>query len=149
MTDQKLRTLIAQAVRLDRGIAQAQDKLKHLKAQIATEADSRAEEATKTEGGGSSITFEGAGGCIARVTTAGRTLKAAVKPSDKKFEQIKAAAAGFFTRLFETEIVHKPTADFRKLAGELLGASAGKLIKLCEQKGKTTVSFETKERAEG
>ena len=148
MTEQKLRALVAQAVRLDRGIHQAQEKLKGFKAQIAAEAETRADEAVATEGGGTSITFEGIGGCIARVTTAGPTLKSAVKPTDKKFDKIKEAACGFFTRLFETEVVYKPVAEFRDRATELLGRGAGTLIKLCETPGKTMVSFETKNTEE-
>lgn len=145
MTDQKLRSLIAQAVRLDRGIVQAQEKLKTLKAQLAAEAETRPELAVATEGGGTSITFEGTGGCIARVTTTSAALKSAFKSDDKKFPKIKEAAAGFFTRLFETEVVHKPVGGFRDAAAELLGKEAAKLIRLCENPGKTTVSFETKD----
>lgn len=145
MTDQKLRLLIAQAIRLDRGIHQAQDKLKALKAQIAAEAETRPELATPTEGGGTSITFEGAGGDIARVTEAARSLKSAIKPDDKKFPQIKSAAGKYWARLFTAETVHVPVENFRKVAAELLGTiEARPLIKLCENAGKTTVSFETK-----
>ncbi len=148
MTDQKLRSLIAQAVRVDRGISQAQDKLKGLKDQIAAEAETRPELAVATDGGGTSITFEGSGGCIARVTQAGATLKSTIKPTDKKFDQIKESAGPDFMRLFETEIVHKPVEGFRDRAAELLGTlKARPLIKLCTNPGRTTVSFETKEKA--
>ncbi len=146
MTDQKLRLLIGQAVRLDRAIARLQDKLKMLKAQITAEADTRADEAVPTDGGGTSITFEGSGGCIARVTESGRPLKAALKADDKNFSKIKEACGAFFTRLFLPEIVHKPVEKFREQARELLGETEGrKLIRLCEGKGKTSVAFETKD----
>lgn len=146
MTDQKLRLLIGEAVRLDRAIARLQDKLKAIKGQIATEAETRGDEAEPTEGGGTSITLEGTGGCIARVTETGRALKALIKPEDKAFPKIKEAAGGSFSRLFTPEVVHKPVDKFREQARELLGEVPGnKLIRLCENPGKTTVSFETKE----
>lgn len=147
MTASKLSALVTAAVQLDRQIEQLQAQLKALKDQIATEADTRPDEAIPTEGGGTSITFEGDNGCVARVTVTASTLKSAIKPSDKKFEKVKEAARGFFTRLFETEVVHKPVANFREQAAELLGKEAAKLVKLCENPGKTTVSFETKELA--
>jgi cell division septum initiation protein DivIVA len=146
MTNDKLKILVSEAVRLDRQIAQLQEQLDAKKSALATEAETRADEASPTEGGGLSITFEGADGCVARVTTAGPTLKSAVKPTDKKLDKIKTAAKGLFARLFETEVVYKPVQNFREQAKELLGASdARALVKLIESKGKTTVSFETKE----
>ena len=148
MTDSKLKLLVAQAVRLDRAISRLQEKLKLLKSQIAAEAETREDEQVKTEGGGTSITFEGAGGCIARVTASGRALKAALKADDKNFAKIKAACGQWFARLFTPEVVHVPVENFRKQAVELLGAAEAKqLIKLCENAGKTSVSFETKEPA--
>jgi hypothetical protein len=147
MTNDKLKLLVTEAVRLDRQIAQLQEQLDARKAQLATEAETRSDEATPTDGGGLSITFEGVDGCVARITTAGPTLKASVKPTDKKIEKIKAAAKGLFPRLFETEVVYKPVASFRDQAKELLGKDAGALVKLLESKGKTTVSFETKDAA--
>jgi hypothetical protein len=145
MTDQKLRTLITTAVILDRHIAQEDARLKELKAQIAAEAETRKEEATKTDGGGRSISFEGSDGCIARVTTAGPTLLAGLPPGHKKFSKIKAAASSLFPRLFHSVTVFVPVENFRDQARTLLGVQAAPLIKLCETAGKTTVSFETKE----
>lgn len=148
MTNDKLKVLVSEAVALDRKIAQLQELLDTKKAQLTAEAETRADEATGTDGGGLSISFEGVDGCVARVTTAGPTLKSALKPTDKKIGKIKAAANGLFARLFETEVVYKPVAGFRDQAKELLGKDAGALVKLIESKGKTTVSFETKDSAE-
>jgi len=145
MTDSKLRTLVTSAVKLDRTIAQLSEELKALKKQIADEAKTRSDEAVRTDGGGTSISFEGDDGCVARVTTAGGTLKSSLKPDDKKLPKIKEAARGFFARLFDVETVYKPVANIRDQAAELLGKDAGKLVRLCESDGKTTVSFETKE----
>jgi hypothetical protein len=145
MTDHKLRTLVTAAVKLDRSIALLEEELKSIKKEIAAEAKTRRDEAASTDGGGTSIVFEGDDGCVARVTTAGATLKSSLKPDDKKLPKIKEAARGFFARLFDVETVYKPVANFREQAAELLGKDANKLVRLCESDGKTTVSFETKE----
>lgn len=149
MTPEKLKALVTRAVSLDRSIAQDQEELKGLKDQLATEAASRAEDATATEGGGASLSFEGLDGAIARVTTAGATLKSSVKAEGRDIEKVKESAGRHFTRLFETVLAYKPIAAFREEAVSLLGAKDGaKLIKLCTNPGKTTVSFETKDASE-
>jgi hypothetical protein len=149
MTNEKLRNLVTAAVSLDREIADKTDQLKLLKEQITAEAETRAEEATPTEGGGTSLIFEGADGCVARVTTTAASLKGAIKQDDKKLDKIKEAARAFFSRLFIPEVVLKPVTNFRDKAVNYLGPKdAAKLIKLCESAGRTSVSFETKEAAE-
>lgn len=149
MTNEKLRNLVTTAVALDRDIAEKTTLLKELKEQIANEAESRAEDATPTDGGGTSLIFEGADGCIARVTTSAATLKSAIKQDDKKVEKIKDAARAFFNRLFTPEVVLKPVTDFRDQAVAYLGPKdAAKLIKLCENPGRTSVAFETKDGGE-
>lgn len=148
MTTEKLKALVTRAVELDRQIAQDQEELKRLKEQLATEAESRAEEATATDGGGTSLVFEGVDGAVARVTTAGATLKSTIKAEGRDIEKVKAAADRFFPKLFETVLAFKPVASFREEAVALLGPKDGaKLIKLCTNPGKTTVSFETKDAA--
>lgn len=148
MTDTKLKALVAEAVELDRNIREGAERLKDLKEQLAVEAESRAEHATATDGGGTSIEFAGDDGCIARVTTAGATLKSSVKAEGRDIEKVKAASDRHFTRLFETVIAYKPIEGFRDEAVSLLGTKDGaKLIKLMTNPGKTTVSFETKEAA--
>mgnify|MGYP000849093732 CR=1 FL=1 len=148
MTDQKLSQLVAEAVELDRNISEGQERLKEIKALLAQEAESRAEDATPTEGGGSSVEFTGSDGCIARVTTAGATLKASIKGEGRDIEKVRAAADRHFPRLFETVLAYKPVANFREEAAALLGAKdAAKLVKLCTSPGKVTVSFETKDAA--
>lgn len=149
MTDQKIRSLVTEAVCLDREIAEKQARLKEIKEHLTIEADTRADEATPTDGGGASLVFEGADGCIARVTTAGATLKSSIKGEGKDIEKVKAAADRHFGRLFAPVLAYKPVENFRDEALALLGATDGrKLIKLCTNPGKTSVSFETKEAAE-
>lgn len=149
MTDQKLINLVTEAVCLDREIAEKSERLKQLKVQLAAEADSRSESATSTDGGGTSITFEGGDGCVARVTTAGATLKSTIKAEGRDIEKVRTASGRCFGRLFETVLAYKPAPDFREQAVALLGAKDGaKLVKLCTNPGKTTVSFETKDAAQ-
>ncbi|MBL9187894.1 MAG: hypothetical protein JNK23_10470 [Opitutaceae bacterium] len=148
MNDQKLATLVAEAVELDRNITEGQERLKEIKAQLAQEAESRAEDATPTEGGGTSIEFAGRDGCIARVTTAGATLKSTIKGEGRDIEKVRAAADRHFGKLFLPVLAYKPAENFREEAAALLGAKdAAKLVKLCTNPGKVTVSFETKEAA--
>lgn len=148
MNDQKLATLVAEAVELDRNIAEGQERLKAIKSLLAQEAESRQEEATPTEGGGTSIEFAGRDGCIARVTTAGATLKATIKGEGRDIEKVREAAGREFGRLFAPVLAYKPVDNFRDEAAALLGTKeAAKLVKLCTTAGKVTVSFETKEAA--
>jgi hypothetical protein len=146
MNDNKLRQLITEAVALDRQISLDADRLKEIKALLATEAESRPELAASTEGGGVSTTLEGLDGCVCRVTTAGRTLKSTIKAEGKDIEKVRAASGNVFAKLFAPVLAYKPVENFRDEASALLGTAFGnKLVKLCENPGKLTVSFETKE----
>ena len=146
MTESKIQKLVTEAVALDREIHEKTEHLKLLKSQLADEAASRQEDATPTEGGGTSLVLDGCDGCIARITTAGASLKSSIKAEGRDIEKIKAVADRHFTRLFETVIGYRPVAGFRDEAVSLLGTKeAGKLLKLVTTPGKTTVSFETKE----
>lgn len=148
MNDSKLKALVAEAVALDREATKIDAKLKVIKALLTTEAKLRSEDATKTDGGGTSITLEGLDGCIARITKAGRTLRASIKDSDEDLNKIIKACNGYFVRLFEQTKTFVPVVDFREQAEDSLGKeAAAKLVKLVTNPGKTTVSFETKEVA--
>lgn len=59
MTENKIRALVTEAVRPDREIAEKQARLKEIKESLTIEADTRADEATETEGGGTSPVSEG------------------------------------------------------------------------------------------
>lgn len=148
MTETKIRNLVTEAVALDREIHEKTERLKLLKSQLADEASSRQEDATPTEGGGTSLVLDGADGCIARITTAGASLKSSIKAEGRDIEKIKDVADRHFSKLFETVLGYRPVAGFRDEAVSLLGTKeAGKLLKLVTTPGKTTVSFETKEAA--
>jgi hypothetical protein len=80
------------------------------------------------------------------VTKAAPGLKASINSAHEDFDEICALAPGLdFTTLFIREINWALCSDFRENARKILPEdSAKKLIKLCENPGKMSVSFETK-----
>jgi hypothetical protein len=146
MNDSKLKLLVTEAVELDRAIAADLEILKELKSQLSAEAKARKSEATKTDGGGTSISFEGLDGCVCRVTKAAPGLKSSINSEQENFDEICALANGnHFAVLFVREISWALRSEFREKSKELLPDDvAKKLIKLCENPGKMSVSFETK-----
>lgn len=145
MTTNKLRSLVAEAVSLDRQRAEIESRLAEIKADLVTEARTREEEHTPTDGGGWSWLAEGADGCIARVTQDGPKLKATLT-TDKDVAKAKELAGGVFPQLFEPKVSYKLAAGFRQAAESLLGAKvAGKLVKAFSGPGSVKVSYETKE----
>jgi hypothetical protein len=147
MNDSKLKLLVTEAVKLDREIAVKQDQLKALKATLTAEAESRQEDAQPTEGGGTSTTLEGIDGAVCRVTQTGRALKSSINAEGPLWDKIRKALDGRVpVTVFTPEVSYKPGENFRERVVDILGKAEGnKLIKLCENAGKTTVSFETKE----
>lgn len=147
MTDSKLKSLVADAVRLDRQIRDMEQDLKERKAQLVAEATGREEEHVNTDGGGRSWTAVGLDGCVARVTFPAPALKSKVDGEGKAIEKIRAAAGKFFDRLFRPAVSYRPVESFRGEASTLLGGAAGKLIRLCESESAPKVAFETKDAA--
>lgn len=147
MTDAKLKSMVTEAVRLDRQIREMDDELKELKVQLVAEATGREEEHVETDGGGRSWTSSGTDGCVARVTFPAPTLKSKVDGEGKAIDKIKAAAGKLFDKLFRPSVTYRPVDNFRAEAATLLGKDAGKLIRLCQSESSPKVSFETKEAA--
>jgi hypothetical protein len=145
MNDGKLMVLVAQAVSLDREIAEQQEELKRLKAQLVAEAEGREDEQMPTEGGGWSVTFDGMDGCVARITKPGDALKAAIDGEGACIERVRELAGSHFSRLFLQAPKWKLVANFREEAAALLGKAAGKLIRAVTKASETKVAFETKE----
>jgi hypothetical protein len=146
MTDNILKSLVTEAVSLDREINEKSDRLKELKAELAAEARSRENELASTDGGGRRWTAEVDDGCIARVTFPAPTLRARIDEGNA-IEKIKNLAGEVFTRLFVQTIGYKPIERFREEAVALLPkADANRLIKLCQSASPPRVSFETTER---
>lgn len=145
MKDSKLEMLVTEACATDRQIADLQEMLKGMKAQLAAEAVTRTEDQVATEGGGWSATFEGVDGNICRVTMPGDALKPAIDGEGKAIEKVREAAGVHFQRLFQQAPKWKLVPNFREEAAALLGKASAKLIKLCTKGSSVSVSFETKE----
>jgi hypothetical protein len=149
MTSTKLSALIAEAVETDRQLNLYKDRLAELKAMLITEAESRAEEYTQTDGGGATWSADGDDGCIVRVAFPAPSLKSKIDGEGKAIDKIRAAAGKLFDRLFRQAPSYRPIENFRAEAEQLLGKDARKLIRLCETETAPRVSFETKEAAAG
>ena len=146
MTDNMLKSLVTEAVSLDREINEKTDRLKELKAEFIAEARSREGELAPTDSGGRRCTAEGRDGCIVRVNFPAPTLKAKID-KEKAIEKIKKLAGQAFTRLFVPTINYRPIEKFREAATVLLPQTdANRLIRLCQSASAPRVSFETTER---
>lgn len=148
MTDQKLKQIVTEAVQLDREISDSTDRLKSLKAILVQEAESRPEEHSNTDGGGSSWVARADDGSIARVTFPAPSLKAKIDGDGKTIEKVKAVAGRLFDRLFRPAVTYRPVENFRPEAEQLLGKDATKLIRLVQTESSPKVAFETKEVTE-
>jgi hypothetical protein len=146
MTDNIPKSLVTEAVSLDREINEKADRLKDLKAELIAEARSRESELASTDGGGKRWTAEGSDGCIARVNFPAPTLKAKIDEG-KATEKIKKLAGQAFTSLFVSTISYRLIEKFREAATVLLPKTeANRLIKLCQGASAPRVSFETADR---
>lgn len=146
MNDSKLELLVVETVELAREVERLTAELKENKKLLVAEAKARADTATKTDGGGTSVTLEGFDGSIARVTKAGGTLKSSVTEHSDEYKKIRPLCGHNFFDLFDTEVSYNLVANFREGAVHFLGKTEGaKLVKLVTNPGKTSVSFETKE----
>lgn len=147
MTSNKLKTLVAEAVKLDREKSAIETRLAEIKEALITEARTRADEYTPTAAGGWSWVAVGHDGCIARVTQEGPKLKASIS-TDKDVDKAKALAGRGFGSLFDPRVSYRLTVGFREEAEAILGASeAKKLVKALTTAGATKVAYETKEVA--
>jgi hypothetical protein len=147
MTASMLKSLVTEAVSLDREINEKAERLKELKAALAAEAQTRKTELTQTDGGGSRWTAEGRDGCIARVNFPAPSLKGKIDAEGKTIVRIKQIAGSVFSRLFVPTLSYKPVEGFRTEAAALLPkAEANRLTKLCQSASAPRVSFETTER---
>ena len=147
MKPEKLQLLVADAIALDRNIAELDCQLKLMKAVLIQEAESRPEDHTNTEGGGRAWIAEDAVGNIARVNFPAPALKSKVDGAGKTIEKIREVAGKWFSDLFDQAPAYKPKPEYRSYAEKFLdNATARKLIKLCSTESAPRVSFETKER---
>ena len=145
MKANKLKTIVEEAVTLDRRIAEDTERLKELKRQLVLEATSRSEEQQIIPDGGKSIAFADDDGCVVRVTFPKPMLKAAINGEGRTIEKIRGAAGSVFNRLFLQAPKYRLADNFREEAVSLLGKEARQLIKLCTTNSPARVSFETKQ----
>lgn len=149
MNESKLKSLIAEAVLLDREIADRSERLREAKKLLVAEALNRAPEHIPTSGGGVSWTAQGADGCIARVSFPAPALKAGIDADSRALEKVRLLAGRFFDRLFLATPKFRPVENFRDEAERHLGPSmARRLIGLCQSESSPRVSFETRESME-
>jgi hypothetical protein len=73
-----------------------------------------------------------------------KDLKARLVVEARSRLEEDAAAGASFESLFVPSLAYVPIEGFRVEAANLLGASAPKLIKLCETESRPRVCFETK-----
>jgi hypothetical protein len=159
MTTDALKKMVGMIIRLDRQISLRERHLKSLKAALTREARLRKAEHQKTDGGGWSWVVEGTGGNVARVTKHGDTLRSEIADdSDLYFEVVGLCIdndaitetddqLGKFKKLFDERVSYIPVKGIRDEAKAVLGETkAEKLIHQITNSGKTSVSFETKQR---
>jgi len=146
MNEVKLRSLVAEAVSIDRQIVAFKDRLDAIKSELINEAETREEEWTPTDGGGNSWVAEGADGCVGRVTFPGDKLKSKIDGESPLVEKLRKVACQDFAQLFPQRPAYGLIADFRREAFSRLGTTDGKkLIRLVTTTSAPSVSFETKE----
>ena len=145
MKEAELKAAIAEAVRLDREIAERGERLKVLKAGLVEEAARRKGEHVETGQGGRAWRCDGAGGCVCNVVFPAPLLRGSI--SGAAVETVRKLAGKAFPRLFVEVLSLKPVADFRAGARAELGKNAAKIIAACESEAAPRVSFETKRLA--
>lgn len=156
ITLEALKKMIGLIVRIDRQISVRERHLKMLKAALTREARLRKAEHAKTDGGGWSWVCEGTGGNVARVTKHGDTLRSEIERGSDLYGEVMAiciSSAGdrdervVFDALFSETTSYRPIAGIRVAAPQQLGETkAERLLHLITNSGKTTVSFETKQK---
>lgn len=148
MSNAKLAKLVAEAVALDREVAEKSDRLKVIKGDLLAMAQSETAEKTETSGGGWSVVFEGDEGCIARVTQPGDKLKANLDPESKPGKLVLSLLGRYKDDYFVSKKTLSPVLNFRdQVAAAFAGREANRILELMTTESKATVSFETK--AEG
>jgi hypothetical protein len=144
MKTKDIQNLIAEAVSLDRSIAEQTARLKDIKAALAEEAAAHEAEHTPTDGGGASWRAEGADGNAAVITFPAPRLASSLDPETKKGAQVLELVRGHKDNLFTPRLDYVPVENFREEAARLLEtATARKVIKLLTSASAPRVSFET------
>ncbi len=150
MNQTKLAGLVSQAVALDREIAEKAESLKLLKGQLLAVARGGLHETTPTDGGGWSILFEGADGCVARVTQPADKLRNSIDAEKPAGAKLMLLVGRLKEELFTPSLKYVPVENFRLRAASLFPpAAANRIIKAMTGESSPTVSFETKAQRGG
>lgn len=148
MNTRLLKSLVTEAVVLDREINEKAARLKELKSRLVETAKQLENELLPAPGGGLRWTVEGNHGCVARVNFPSPSLKPRIDGEGSAIEKIKSLTGALFSRLFVPTISFKPVPKFREEAAALLSkGDARKLVQLCESASAPRVSFETVDRS--
>jgi hypothetical protein len=146
MNDTKLRTLVDEAVNLDREITEKQDRLKEIKSTLVNEAESREDDLQPIGEDGRGITFAGHEGCVARVCFPSPALKSKINGETPAGAKVIERLGRFKDELLTPVLSYEPVSDFRERCRALFQPrEAAKIIAACEGKSSPRVSFETKE----
>jgi hypothetical protein len=146
-TNAVLARRIRRAIKLDREIEQRKRRLKVLEDSFKEEAKLRAEERTRTDGGGWSWVMETQGGAV-RVTQSAPAISREIDDKSDELAEAREIAGEAFAKLFTREVVFIAPRDVRKqILTHLDKANARALINLLKGSGKLSVSYETKESA--
>jgi hypothetical protein len=148
MNDAATRALVAEAVSLDRQIAEWQQRLKDLKGDLIERACKRPEsDRIATEGGGWTWTAEGNDGCVCQVIMPGPKLRTTFDPKVKAHEKILARFGDAVKSLFTKRMVYDAVENFRAaVENDFPPAQAAKLIAACETQSEARVAFQTADR---
>jgi len=148
MTETKLKTIVREAVELDREIQRMAERLKELKSLLVKEACGREEDHEEADGGGTRWVAEGDNECIARVNFPAPTLKSKIDADSKDYAKLSERLGRLKEKLLQPVLAYRPVADFREqIQLHFSKPDARAIITLAETKSAPRVSFETKEKA--
>lgn len=141
----EIKTLVSEAVLIDRNLHLLTHRLSQIKQQIIGAAASFPNAHQPTEGGGSSWIAEGHDGCIARVCFPGASLRPKVDPATPTGTKLLQKLGPKRDELLRPVVVYQPVNGFRDRVRALFGpAQSRQIIAACEAPSMPRVSFETK-----
>ena len=138
--------LVDEAITLDREIAEKEERLKQLKADLVAIADGEPVSLRiPTDGGGWSLTLESERG-VARVTQPGPKLKGSIDAEKPAGAKLMAKVGKWKEELFTPVLKYAPVANIRERLGELFKpAEARAILKSLTSESAPQVAFETKD----
>src|SRR5260221_3778890 len=139
-----VKTLVTEAVLVDRNLQLLTDRLQGLKRQIILAAAASRETHQPTNGGGSSWIAEGHDGCIARVSFPGAALRAKVDPGTPAGTRLLQKLGRRKDELLRPVLNYEPVDGFRERVRALFGPGQSRqIIAACESQPVPRVSIGT------